>query len=930
MFGFKSFADKTQLDFSDGITSLLGPNGCGKSNIVDAIKWVLGEQSTKTLRAGKMEDVIFNGTDKRNQMQMAEVILTINNEGRHLNLDVSEIEIKRRVYRSGESEYYLNKNRVLLKNIKELFFDTGVGKSAYSILEQGKIDQILSTRPEDRRYIFEEAAGISRYKLQSKEAQRKIERTDENIAQVDTILREVKRTYDSKKTQAAKCLKYNELNKEKFNLEVEVQLSTVKSYLLLKEDKQNRLETLDEEIKNKSVALSGLDTVISEMQEDLRDKVSKRVEIQTELKRLEEEHKGKTEFIELLNKYYQEALLSKQNSYEKAIALEEKLKNNEEIIKDKYNRIEKLKIEENEINRDITKLEESLESAKNLIVKQTKEISELENKIEENEKMFNNFSQQLNEITDAIVIQLDNKLNDSGYSIEKRISLRSNIEEKLNIIISSIEKQSQFLSKLSSLDSVSLFKKIEQDKNTNLENLLALKTLINQYDSVLPTFIDDFIKEDGVVSKKHEIDKKILVNRQNVNIYRNQISYLRNDNDKLNEQCSDYKDSISELKIMCQQINGSIGEHKVAIDTIGRSNDELKLEYNDRLIESKSAAQKADNHQQSILTTEKEMEDIAQKGISLSIKLEEIINLIEEKSNQISMKQNQKNSSFETVNQLRREKDQSELQIQSIGEMIEQIYNNFFETYSKSLVQYEEKLNQILEDPKILRNKLEDVKKDIANLGYINQMAQDEFEEAKQQYDFLTSQIDDLMKAKADLENIVLRITTESEERFLKTYKQISDNFQSMFRRLFGGGRAELKLSDSENILESGIEILAQPPGKKLTNLSLLSGGERSMTAVGLLFATYQVKPSPFCILDEIDAALDDRNIGFFLSVLEEFSQDSQFIIITHNKHTVTGSKTLLGVTQIEAGVSTTVSYKIGVEKGAAVILNLDDEEVDV
>lgn len=930
IFGFKSFADKTQLDFSDGITSLLGPNGCGKSNIVDAIKWVLGEQSTKTLRAGKMEDVIFNGTDKRNQMQMAEVVLTINNEARHLNLDVNEIEIKRRVYRSGESEYYLNKNRVLLKNIKELFFDTGVGKSAYSILEQGKIDQILSTRPEDRRYIFEEAAGISRYKLQSKEAQRKIERTDENIAQVDTILREVKRTYDSKKSQAAKCLKYNELNKEKFNLEVEVQLSTVKSYLLLKEDKQNRLETLDEEIKNKSVALSGLDTIISEMQDELREKVGKRVEIQTELKRLEEEHKGKTEFIELLNKYYQEALLSKQNSYEKAIALEEKLKNNEEIIKDKYNRIEKLKIEENDINRDISKLEESLESAKNLIVKQTEEISKLEEKINENELQFNNYSQQLNDITDAIVIQLDNKLNDSGYSIEKRTSLRTKIEDKLNTIISTLDNQSQFLSKLSSLDSFSLSKKIEQDKNTNLENILALKTLINQYDLVIPTFIDDFIKEDGVVFKKHEIDKKILVNRQNVNIFRNQISYLRNDNDKLNEQCSDYKDSISELKIMCQQINGSIGEHKVAIDTIRRSNDELKLEYNDRLIESKSAAQKADNHQQSILTTEKEMEDIAQRGISLSVKLEEIINLIEEKSNQISMKQNQKNSSFESVNQLRREKDQSELQIQSIGEMIEQIYNNFFETYSKSLVQYEEKLDQSLEDPKILRNKLDDIKKEISNLGYINQMAQDEFEEAKQQYDFLTSQIDDLMKAKADLENIVLRITTESEERFLKTYKQISDNFQSMFRRLFGGGRAELKLSDSENILESGIEILAQPPGKKLTNLSLLSGGERSMTAVGLLFATYQVKPSPFCILDEIDAALDDRNIGFFLSVLEEFSQDSQFIIITHNKHTVTGSKTLLGVTQIEAGVSTTVSYKIGVEKGAAVILNLDDEEVDV
>ncbi len=930
LYGFKSFADKTKLDFSDGITSLLGPNGCGKSNIVDAIKWVLGEQSTKTLRAGKMEDVIFNGTDKRNQLQMAEVILIINNEGRHLNLDVNEIEIKRRVFRSGESEYYLNKNRVLLKNIKELFFDTGVGKSAYSILEQGKIDQILSTRPEDRRYIFEEAAGISRFKQQSKEAQRKIERTDENIAQVDTILREVKRTYDSKKTQAAKCFKYNELNKEKFNLEVEVQLSTVKSYLLLKEDKQKRLLTIDQEIQNKSVALNGLDTVIGEMQEDLRNKTAKRVEIQTELKRLEEEHKGKTEFIELLNKYYKEALINKQTSHEKAKALEEKLLVNEELIKDKYSRIERLKSEAVEIESDINKLEQSLDSAKALIIKQNDEINELEKKIRDNEEVYDSLATKLNQITDAIVVQLDDKLKSSGYSYENRKNLRDKIEEKINYIVSSLENQSKFLEQLNTLDSFQLTKKIAQDKKTNIDNMVSLKSLIEEYDLVIPSFIDDFISEDGVVSKKHQLDKKILSNRENVNIYRNQISYLRNDNEKLNNQCSDYKDSINELKIMLEQINGSIGEHKVAIDTIRRSNDELKLEYNDRLIEAKSASQKAESHQENIRVTEEEMDNIAQKGISLSQRLEELIEQIEISSNEINMKQNQKNASFDTVNKLRREKDQSELQIQSIGEMVEQIYNNFFETYSKNLAEYEDKLNQELEDPKILRNKLEDVKNEISRLGYINQMAGDEFEEAKQQYDFLSSQIDDLMKAKADLENVVLRITNESEQRFLTTYKQISENFQSMFRRLFGGGRAELKLSDPDNILDSGINILAQPPGKKLTNLSLLSGGERSMTAVGLLFATYQVKPSPFCILDEIDAALDDRNIGFFLSVLEEFSRDSQFIIITHNKHTVTGSRTLLGVTQIEPGVSTTVSYKIGVEKGAPVILSLDDKEVDV
>ena len=930
LIGFKSFADKTRIDFSDGITSLLGPNGCGKSNIVDAIKWVLGEQSTKTLRAGKMEDVIFNGSDKRNQMQMAEVILTINNEERHLNLDVNEIEIKRRVFRSGESEYYLNKSRVLLKNIKEMFFDTGVGKSAYSILEQGKIDQILSTRPEDRRYIFEEAAGISRYKQQGILAQRKIERTEENIAQVDTILREVKRTYDSKKTQASKCLKYNDLNKEKFNLEVEVQLSTVKSYLMLKEDKENRLGTLDQEIQNQSVALSGLDTVISDMQDDLKSQTSKRIEIQTELKRLEEQHKGKTDFIELLNRYYKEALISQQTSFDKAKALEDKLLVNEEEIKEKYKKIDKYKSEANEIEADINKLNKSYESAKSLIIKQSQEIIDLENKVENEEKKYDSLSLELNEITDAIVVQLDTKLRDSGYSINKRNEIKTKIENKLNHIISLIENQRDLINQLSNLDSQAIAKQVEKNQNSNLKNLLELKDYISEYETSIPTFIDDFIKEDGVVFKKHELDKRILENRNTVNICRNQIGYLRNDNQKLNAQCDDYKDSINELRIMLEQVNGNVNENKVAIDAMKRSNDELKLEYNDRLIEAKSAAQKASNHQENIRLTEQEMEEIAQKGIALSEQLEELIEIIEEKSNEISMKQNQKNSSFDTVNKLRREKDQSELQIQSIKEMVEQIHNNFFETYSRNLAEFEDKLKQELEDPKVLRNKLEEVKKDILKLGYINQMAQDEFEEAKEQYDFLTSQINDLMKAKADLENVVSRITNESEERFLATYKQISDNFQLMFRRLFGGGRAELKLSDPDNILESGIEILAQPPGKKLTNLSLLSGGERSMTAVGLLFATYQVKPSPFCILDEIDAALDDRNIGFFLSVLEEFSKDSQFIIITHNKHTVTGSKTLLGVTQIEAGVSTTVSYKIGVEEGSPVILDINDQEVYV
>src|SRR5690554_3753210 len=239
LYGFKSFADRTCLEFADGTTSLLGPNGCGKSNIVDAIKWVLGEQSTKTLRAGKMEDVIFNGTENRKALNVAEVSLVIGNEGRQLPIDHSEVEIRRRLHRPGESEFFIHRNQVRLRDIRELFYDTGIGKSAYSILEQGRIDQILSNKPEDRRYIFEEAAGITRYRQQSLEANRKLERTEENIEQVETLLGEIKRQYDLRKGQAAKVGRYRELEKEQTEIEVSLQLSTIQSY---QELRQKRVE----------------------------------------------------------------------------------------------------------------------------------------------------------------------------------------------------------------------------------------------------------------------------------------------------------------------------------------------------------------------------------------------------------------------------------------------------------------------------------------------------------------------------------------------------------------------------------------------------------------------------------------------------------------------------------------------------------------
>ncbi|NBK26679.1 MAG: chromosome segregation protein SMC, partial [Spirochaetia bacterium] len=291
-------------------------------------------------------------------------------------------------------------------------------------------------------------------------------------------------------------------------------------------------------------------------------------------------------------------------------------------------------------------------------------------------------------------------------------------------------------------------------------------------------------------------------------------------------------------------------------------------------------------------------------------------------------KQEQKNSDYELLQNLRSEKEKLGLQVEQLASNIAMLYTNFFDSYGKSLKEFESRLGEEIVDIPVLKTRLEEVRRKIDGMGYINQMAEEEFSEVKEQYDFLSKQLDDLYKAKNDLDAVVQEIKKRSEEMFLTSYKQISQNFQEMFRRLFGGGRAELSLVDPEQVLESGIDILAQPPGKKLTHLALLSGGERSMTAVALLFATYLVKPSPFCILDEIDAALDDRNIGYFLSVLDEFAAKSQFIIITHNKHTVMGSQTLLGVTQMEAGVSTMVSYRIGRMEGESVILNEQEKEV--
>lgn len=921
--GFKSFADKTHIDFADGITSLLGPNGCGKSNIVDSIKWVLGEQSTKTLRAGKMEDVIFNGTDKRKPLSYAEVALTIDNSEKHLPTDLTEVEIKRRVFRSGESEYYINKNRCLLKNIRELFFDTGVGKSAYSILEQGKIDQILSQRPEDRRYIFEEAAGISRFKAECNEASKKIERTDENINQAESLMKVEKRSYESLRSQAEKAKAYNELVKRQLAVDVDIHYSKLKTYLGLKDMREERNKSLRGQVENLKSSLEGFRVNIEEEQQRMQAESQKSHSLQYAINRNEEAINSRNDKIAFLENTYHDYINAKKEAESKAESIKFSLDRDKgELDRMQAELDEKYQIYE-ENQRQVKRAQGMLDDDIKKIEEIRLLVSKEEESIEENEKAIEALSTSLKNVVDSLASELD-KMMGEEYSSNKRSSAEKTFISRLEMMIRDLQN------KIRMQKSISSFSDKELSFEDILSSLEALKKDFYTYKGTIPPFIDTFLSPDGLLTQKREIsDKESSLRGANVKS-REKITSFRSQIEGLEVEVDALRETIKQMEIQTASIKAGMDSFKAVKDNLERSIEEKEISFSDSQSAITIAESRINSTANQLREADKEKAELINQITQLKKELKSLQDEINERYSLLSSKEKEKNDTIDKINYLNNEIEKNELWITNTQDLIQNLYASFYNTYSRNLREFEDRMNAELGEQVLLENELVEIKKQLQALGpNINHMAVDEFEGAKERYEFLQKQLDDMYKSKHDLETVLEEIETRSKEMFLNTYKQISENFQVMFRRLFGGGRAEITLQDPENILTSGIDIFAQPPGKKLISLTLLSGGERSMTAVALLFATYMVKPSPFCILDEIDAALDDKNIGFFLSVLDDFAKDSQFIIITHNKHTVMGSASLLGVTQMEAGVSTTVSYKLARIKGEAVILNENDTEVD-
>ena len=921
--GFKSFADRTDIEFNDGITALLGPNGCGKSNVVDAVKWVLGEHAIKSLRAEKMEDVIFNGTEARKPLNVAEVTLSVANEAGLLPLDMPEVEIKRRLYRSGESEYFINGAHVRLKDIRELFWDTGIGKTAYSVMEQGKIDQILSSKPEDRRYLFEEAAGITRYRERGAEAERNLAKTEENVRQVELILSEVKRLHDSLKIQSEKTLQYRALRDEIFNYELDIQLLRLKQFRYERDEKNETLKRRAADRDRIRAEMEAENRALEANMDEVNSMEARLVELQKNIYGLALEKNARENEIRLFNEQRGENKIKIGQNEEREKQTVKKIEelNNDAAGQDAV--VGDLRKQCENIEENIRSFEENIQLAASRISENEKEARRAEDEIHNIEKDLAAFEKDLAIITDDIVAELDAGLKKAGYSAAERKNAETALYETLGRLRAVLSGREALIRDLASAASASATGGVDAAELGRITASLAdglaeaaadadkAEKLFQSYREHSPSFIDEFLAPQGIITKKRALDAQIRNARDGIEERRRKVKTLREDNISLLAKIDEYRATLESMKVNRAQMNARAQSAEEQARLIRRElsgQEGLLKNIRDELSLNRRRLEEIDGR---IAAIHGEIKAIEEKTAAFTTELETLEKDIRKRNDNVAGRKEIINKRMTELSKVQEALEKTHLELVQSEMEIKNTQENFRENHSRDLMEFEERIFTITTAPSQLREKLAVTRSKMKELGSVNLMAPEEFAETKQRYDFLSSQMADLEKARKDLEDLTSEIRQESSALFLETYNRIKKNFHNMFRRLFGGGRAELRLSDPNHLLESGIEIFAQPPGKKLEHLSLLSGGECSMTAVALLFATYMVKPSPFCLLDEIDAALDEQNVGRFVHLLREFSDFSQFIIITHNKKTVTGAGTLLGVTMEESGVTKMISARL-------------------
>lgn len=1169
--GFKSFPDKTRLDFEEGFTAIVGPNGSGKSNISDAIRWVLGEQSTKNLRGQKMEDVIFLGTQSRKPTGFAKVSLVFDNEDRTVDLDSDEIIVARKYYRSGDSEYLLNGKNVLLKDISEILMDTGLSREGYAIVGQGKIDEILSSKASERRQIFEEAAGITKYKYRKKEAEKKLELAEENLIRLKDILVELENRIGPLKIQCEKAKKFKELDLKKKDLEVYIWLQdfeninrklrehndklfkikasydneercikelsdkiketydNIQSCQLNIERIRNEKETfikefnlrntkiaiLSEEIKHinsdvdrikndKKSLMMNEDTLMSKINErkDIINKLQKKFEsvnneisdIETEFLKFNEKHKGIDSNCAELTANLNSCILEKSklslniSSFNSRIGeLNDRQLYLNRNIEDKKQQIDKINIEQSEIIELIENIDSKIENINNSkegyglkldskkekfdtlnkdFVGVEKDILQKQQKIEllyDLEKKFDGYAYSVKHILKlakggglkgicGTVSQLIDLESEYAIAIESALGgvLQHIVVEDESVAKKSIKfLKEKNIGRATFLPLTSVEAKIIRTNNISdclgfvgvASNLVSADARYrNIIESVLGrTIVVDNLDNGIVIAKKYSYSFKIVTldgqiinsggsftgGSKNKNFgllsRKNEIDLLQKKISELNIKRNEMKNICTELKANIERILAEIkaldsekrvciedkikfsGEQKRTIHFIENTNKDIlilesekkkvakqieelmliqsncKKELSFVISKTKEIESKLDffqnkqdglkeqrtkfeeqlhefdikkseifnsiNHEKSrVQDIEKLSEGNADKLIKLEKQIKERMEAVKEKELVLQkeklLEKSEKNKYLlfdEQINDLQLNRIEMEKNSKSYRDL-EKDHQQAKEKFGNELVRLEEQKNNLNEKyNKIIENIWEsygmtlseakssvecdydyfDAKKDliiikdkIKQLGSVNLAAILEYEEVSERYGFLNDQVNDAKTSKIELEKLIKSLTSSMKNIFKSSFVEINKNFKQIFVKLFNGGRAELFLDDYDDVLECGINIEVQPPGKIIKNLSALSGGEKAFVAIAIYFAIIKFKPSPFCILDEIEAALDDVNVAKFASYIKNIYNDTQFIVITHRRGTMEEADVLYGVTMQDDGISKLLKLK--------------------
>ena len=901
IFGFKSFADKTKILFEPGITFIVGPNGCGKSNIIDAFRWGMGEKQARSIRGERMEDIIFAGTDNRKPLSVAEVSISVDNSNRILDIDSDTVTVTRRVFRDGESEYQINRSTVRLKDVDLLFMDTGIGKSSYSVMEQGKIDLILSSKAEDRRYFFEVAAGISRFKLQKKESLKKLEETDLNLKRVVDIINEIGREKDLKERQVEKLEKYLLLKSRL--VDYDINLNIYKNNELTK--KKSKLLVEIEALRKKREELSAKISRISAENERDEKLVN---DIQLKLFELDKDlHTYRIKLEDIDHKTEKNRRLINEQNYVKD-NIDKKIDERTKTIK-RLNE-EKIAAQQNEeeINYRLEDYNQKLNNLKSTRKSKIEFLTNSRDKIQQNKHTIslknedlNNIRNSMEQVIKELLDTIEKRKAEFTASEGRRQEIRNNINHRIDTISLLIKNSLNELN-LGKIDNA-----VAQLSEIDIDLLQNEIQIFEDYEDGFRSILFD---KSGVYAKKESLDVRIKEIVSSIDNLRAEIDELEDlirieqkDLDSINSDISNIEKNISRDqndKIWIEKHLQSLNTQIVELDN------QIK-DYKDEKLRSFGIIKNFENE---IREWEALLLDYDDKSRSLQ---KEVLKLTEQRG-EIGKRMLQRSdlSKRDIENQkiiVDKISDKEKLLLE-INFKISSIEEHLWLEYEKKLLDYKDITVDSIEYSN-LQNNITETKRKIQDLGLINNLAIKEFEDLKNRFDYYTKQKEDIEKAKDDILDIIKDLDTSSAERFLETFNEIKKNMSTVFNQLFEGGDAILELADENNILSCGIEIKARPPGKSFKNIDLLSGGERALTAIALLFATNMVKPSPFYFLDEIDAPLDEENIGRFLKLLQKFSKTTQFIIISHSKKTMEIGQSFYGITMKEPGVSGIVSMKM-------------------